>query len=128
VSVCGSADLTASTGVLRYRFGKPGQLEMERPSAADSSSWRNGVHGRSVTYAGGGGTYMRFEAAPYAYVVYSASGRGWGIKSGVMVLDPTRSSPAVRRCSTPARSQLGLALFERAGLQADADELELPAP
>ncbi|MFT3818727.1 MAG: hypothetical protein QM750_13975 [Rubrivivax sp.] len=130
-SVCASADLSTSAGTLQYRFGRPGKLELQwLPAAAvpaAAADWRAGVKAGHVMYAGGGGAYLRFAAPPFDYVVYSASGRGWGRKAGVMVLKDGQRA-AVRRCAAPAQSRMNLAFSERAGLAADEQELELPGP
>jgi hypothetical protein len=132
-AVCGSADLSASAGTLQYRFGRPGKVELQWPPApaaaasAAAADWRAGVKAGQVMYAGGGGAYLRFAAPPFDYVVYSASGRGWGRKAGVMVLKDGQPA-AVRRCTAPARSRMNLAFTQQAGLAADEQELELPGP
>ncbi|MCA0244636.1 MAG: hypothetical protein LCI02_27835 [Proteobacteria bacterium] len=128
-AVCASADLSASAGTLQYRFGRPGKVELQWPpaSAAPAADWRAGVKAGQVMYAGGGGAYLRFAAPPFDYVVYSASGRGWGRKAGVMVLKDGQQA-AVRRCTAPARSRMNLAFKQQAGLATDEPELELPGP
>ncbi len=125
-AVCASADLSASAGTLQYRFGRPGKVELQWPPAA-AADWRAAVKAGQVMYAGGGGAYLRFAAPPFEYVVYSASGRGWGRKAGVMVLKDGQTA-AVRRCTAPARSRMNLAFTQQAGLAADEQELELPGP
>ena len=129
-AVCASADLSASAGTLQYRFGRPGKVELQWPPAptpATAADWRAAVKAGQVMYAGGGGAYLRFAAPPFDYVVYSASGRGWGRKAGVMVLKDGQQA-AVRRCTAPARSRMNLAFKQQAGLATDEPELELPGP
>lgn len=126
VAVCGSADLTTTAGSLQYRFGRAAQLELQWPPVP-AADWRSQVKAGQVMYAGGGGAYLRFAAPAAEYVVYSAVGRGWGRKAGVMVLQDGQQK-SVQRCRAPARSRLGPALARQAGLAEDAEELELPPP
>ncbi len=125
VSACGSADLSPGAGSLSYKFGKSGKAELALPSSNDA--WREQVLRGQVMYAGGGGSYLRFNAEPFAYVVYSAVGRGWGEKNGVMVLKDRRMV-GFHRCVGRVQSELGPALFKRAGVGEDRAAVALPPP
>jgi hypothetical protein len=125
VSVCASNDLTATTGALTYRFGKKNQIEKTLPDRAEG--WRDTLRAGSVMYAGGGGKYLGFKSNEYTYVVYSASGRGWGEKSGVKV-QRDEEEVSVYRCVRSPTFWLTRGLFERAGLEIEDDKIELPAP
>lgn len=128
VSVCASPDLSPTTGMLEYRFTRKGKIELVVPSASSSAAdWRTQVKAGQVMYAGGGGAYLRFEENLHGYVVYSATGRGWGQKHGLMVVAPN-GKQTVQRCQGAVKTQLGSKLAELAGLQRDTDELELPGP
>lgn len=99
---------------------------MVLPKNADSSpDWRSQVASRSLMFSGGGGAYLRFNNQTYAYVVYTATGRGWGEKTGLFVLKDGQTVSKLP-CTGKHESQLGVELFEQAGIAQDADELELP--
>lgn len=125
-SACASAALTAAAGTLQFRLGSLSKAELQWP-AAPAENWRDRVKAGQVMYAGGGGAYLRFAAPPLEYVVYSALGRGWGHKAGVMVLQDGQPK-SVLRCRAPATGTMGPALARRAGLPEDGQELELPPP
>lgn len=128
VAVCSSPDLSPTAGSMQLRFLRRGKLVLELPAHADAATaWRDQVKAGRVMYAGGGGAYLRFEAAGQAHVVYSAIGRGWGTKAGALVLAPG-GTQTVQKCQGPVRSQIGPALAERAGVGPDPEDLELPAP
>lgn len=86
VSVCASKPLSTTKGLLQYRFGNAKQADMVLPKNADSSPDWQQVASRSLMFSGGGGAYLRFNNQTYAYVVYTATGRGWGEKTGLFVL------------------------------------------
>lgn len=126
VSVCASKPLSSTEGYLQYRFGKGDKSEITLPKDASSvANWRKEVTSRSLMFAGGGGAYLRFNNQAYAYVVYTAIGRGWGEKQGLFVLKDGQMI-ANLKCAGKHQTQMGLALFEQAGIAEDAEELELP--
>jgi hypothetical protein len=115
VSVCASQSLSANSGYVQYRFGKLSKIEIAVPMGAAKgasalSGWRSDVRAYSVMYAGGGGSYLRFNLAPFSYVTYSATGRGWGEKQGVMVLKNDKPL-AVHKCVGALTSKQGSAFF-----------------
>jgi hypothetical protein len=55
----------------------------------------------------------------------TATGRGWGEKTGLFVLKDGQMISNLK-CTGKYESQLGWALFEQAGIAQDAQELELP--
>src|ERR1700683_2916905 len=84
ISVCASKDLTAEHGYLQYRFGAPAKVELTIPG--DQPGPPNTSAGsRTLVFSGGGGAYLRFKSGDYDYVVYTAIGRGWGVKDGVAI-------------------------------------------
>jgi hypothetical protein len=126
VSICASKPLTATEGYLQYRFGKGEKSEIALPKdASGSANWRKEVAGRSLMFAGGGGAYLRFANQSFSYVVYTAIGRGWGEKQGLFVLKDGQMISNLK-CTGKHQSQMGLALFEQAGIAEDSEELELP--
>jgi hypothetical protein len=126
VSVCASSALSPTEGYMQYRFGTRARLEAAVPKdVADANDWRGSVESRSLMFAGGGGAYLRFNSAPYAYVTYSAIGRGWPEKRGVMTMKGD-AMIANYPCVGKYRSILGAALFRNAGIAEDRVELELP--
>jgi hypothetical protein len=78
-------------------------------------------------YSGGGGTYLGFKSDEYTYVVYSAFGRGWGEKSGLMVMKDEKEI-SVYRCLRSPYYELTHGLFEKAGLEIEDNKIELPDP
>lgn len=124
VSVC-SADATAGGGssLVQYRFGGPTATELTYPAAG--SDWRQVATGGSLTFSGGGGAFLAFARPPYRYVVYSAIGRGWGERAGVVVEKEGRRI-AHLPCVGPATSELGPDLFSAAGITVADDAFMLP--
>lgn len=123
VAICASDDLTETTGRIQYRFGRPTRVELAYPLAG--ADWRAVSRGGTLTFSGGGGAFMAFENRPYRYVVYTAIGKGWGSKSGVVV---ERSGKRVARlnCTTEPVSELGPDLFSKAGIKPFEEPFELP--
>lgn len=122
IAVCGSPDLTATSGVLQYRFGRSSKAELSYPPAG--ADWRRFTRGGTLMFSGGGGAFLAFSKAPYRYVVYSAIGRGWGSRAGVVV-EKGGQKFASFACNGDASSELGPDLFLRAGI-ATVDDFELP--
>jgi hypothetical protein len=122
IAVCGSPALSTTSGVLQYRFGSASKMELSFPPAG--ADWRTVTRGGTLMFSGGGGAFLAFSRAPYRYVVYSAVGRGWGSKAGVVV-EKEGKRIASLACDGEARSQLGPDLFTRAGI-ATVDDFELP--
>ena len=126
LAVCASPALDAATGWLQYRYGRAGAVELRLPPAhTPADAWRRATRGGALAYSGGGGAYLAFTHAPYRYVVFTASGRGWGHKAGVIV-ERGGQRIAYRACTGPATSQLGPELFERAGIRLIEEDLVLP--
>jgi hypothetical protein len=125
VSACATKDLSDKTGSLIYRFGKKNQPEIMLSKSEEG--WRDTVRAGNVMYAGGGGKYLGFKSNDYTYVVYSAVGRGWGTKQGLMVMKDEKEF-RVHRCVREPYSRLSLDLFEKTGLKVEDNEIELPMP
>lgn len=123
VAVCGSPDISAERGRLQYRFGRPGSLELVYPPA--DADWRAVTRGGVLAFSGGGGAYLAFTNGPYRYVVYTAIGRGWGTKAGVVVEKGGRRVASLP-CKDQEVSELGPDLFARAGVVEDAEMFDLP--
>ena len=123
ISICGSADLTASSGLLQYRFGRPAALELSYPPA--DANWRKTTRGGTLMFSGGGGAFLAFTNAPYRYIVYSAAGQGWGSKAGVVV-ERGGKRIASFACKGKATSELGPDLFSKAGIELANDGFQLP--
>jgi hypothetical protein len=123
ISVCASKDLNKSAGYMQYRFGPKNAPEMQLPPSKShpDSSIKSGL----LMYSGGGGAHLRFPKADYEYVVYTAIGKGWGIKEGVAVQKAGKLVANVP-CKNAAESKLGSDWFDKAGLVADEQEFELP--
>jgi len=124
ISICASKDLARDRGYLQYRFGLPAKIELSVP-ADRSVPPASSVTAGDLMFSGGGGSYLRFKAAGYEYVVYTAVGKGWGEKDGVAVeRDGKRLSHV--SCTDEPVSELGPDLADKAGLKPDAGDFDLP--
>jgi hypothetical protein len=123
ISVCGSRQLSATEGYLQYRYGAKGAPELIYPPTKDAR--REILESGTLMYSGGGGAYLRFKRDDYGYVVYTASGRGWGSRAGVAVEKDGRLAADVR-CKGSAVSEIGPDLFANAGVPADRLGFDLP--
>lgn len=126
VSVCASADISASSGYLQYRFGKPGAGAIELTLPKDERLPPASATGENVGFSGGGGSWLRFVNGNHSYVVYSGIGR-WGQdgqtleKEGIRVENKGKSV-ADLACSGAVTSELGPEWFERTGITAHDEE------
>jgi hypothetical protein len=123
ISVCGSQDLTSSSGLLQYRFGRPAAAELSYPPAG--ADWRQVTRGGTLVFSGGGGAFLAFTNTPYRYIVYSAVGRGWGSKAGVVV-EKYGKQIAKLACKGKAMSEIGPDLFAKAGIERADESFEMP--
>ena len=123
VSVCASPDLSANAGSLQYRFGRLGAAELLYPTA--ETNWRQVTRGGVLTFAGGGGSFLSFARGPYRYVVYTAIGKGWGQKAGVVVEKGGKRVTSLS-CTDKETSDVGPDLFARAGIAEDPAGFDLP--
>jgi len=123
VSVCASPDLSTDSGSLQYRFGRLGAPELLYPAAG--ANWREVTRGGLLTFAGGGGSYLSFAKGPYRYVVYTAIGKGWGQKAGVVVEKGGKRLTSLS-CTDKETSEVGPDLFARAGIAEDPAGFDVP--
>ena len=123
ISVCASKDLSRSSGYLQYRFGPKGAPEIQVPEAREHPE--PSVKSGTLMLSGGGGAWLRFIKGEYGYVVYTATGKGWGTKEGVAVEKAVKLAANIK-CKKAAQSELGKKLFVKAGLSADAKDFTLP--
>ena len=73
VSVCAAG---GAQGYLQYRFGKLGEAsEISQPEAKVVPA--RAAAGEGMSFAGGGGAWLRFTRGAYGYVVYTGIGN-WG--------------------------------------------------
>jgi hypothetical protein len=123
VSVCASKDLSPTAGYLQYRFGPEASPEISFPPETERP--HPYVQAKTLMFSGGGGAYLRFVNGQYGYVVYTAIGKGWGTKDGVVV-EKDGKQVASLKCGKPPVSELGPEFFTSAGLPEDSEEFELP--
>ena len=124
VSVCGSEAISPTVGYVQYRFGIKGQAELLFPHATDSAD-RSTIRSKTLMFSGGGGAYLRFINGDYNYIVYTAVGKGWGTKEGVVVKKDNQQISHLKCLDIPD-SKLGDDFFTSAGLMADQDQFVLP--
>jgi hypothetical protein len=125
VSVCASADLSAASGYLQYRFGQKGTLELAFPDLTKATPVTSYVQARTLMFAGGGGAYLRFINGAHHYIVYTAIGKGWGAKDGVAV-EKNGQLVTNLECRDVPVSKLSEEFFSHAGLSIDRDVFQIP--
>jgi hypothetical protein len=123
LAVCASPVLTTGAGTLQYRFGRQQAADLAYPPAG--SDWRAVTRGGVLMFSGGGGAFLVFTNRDYRYVVYSAVGRGWGEKAGVVVERAGRRVAQVD-CTSAATSEIGPDLFSTAGIAPSDGGFDLP--
>ena len=123
VAVCGSPGLSTSSGSLQYRFGSPSAGGLSYPPTG--ADWRKLTRAGTLIFSGGGGAFLAFDNTPFRYIVYTAVGRGWGSKAGVVV-EKDRKSIASLACKGEVMSELGPDLFSTAGIAESDESFELP--
>jgi hypothetical protein len=123
VSVCASKTISPTAGYLQYRFGPKGSPDLVYPE--DKVHPGPDVQSKTLTFAGGGGAFIRFIRGQYGYVVYTALGRGWGEKAGVAVEKDNKLMVNLP-CKGAVQSEVGPDFFEKAGLTEDQTGFELP--
>lgn len=130
LSVCASESGPHPERYLQYRYGTVGQpIELTIPGEKVSAD--RAAAGKAVGFSGGGGAWLRFRNADYAYIVYSGIGN-WGAKgeklskAGVAV-ERTGKPVANIRCEPDSTiSELGAELFTRFGIKEDHQEFFFP--
>lgn len=123
VAVCASPELAETGGVVQYRFGRPGAAELVYP--AMGADWRTVTRSGGLMFSGGGGAFLAFTNERYRYVVYSAVGRGWGSRAGVVV-EQAGKRIASLACRGAVTSDLGPNLFSAAGIESAEGSFDLP--
>lgn len=124
VAVCASPDLSATEGVVQYRFGPPQAAELAYPPLG--ADWRALTRAGVLMFSGGGGSYLAFARPPYRYVVYTAIGSGWGAKAGVVVEQDGRRIASLACEASTVSSRLGPELFDAAGIAREAGDFDVP--
>ena len=127
VSVCASKSATQNSGYLQYRFGKPDSrdaLELVWPEGEIVAS--KAATGQNEAFAGGGGSWLRFNKGAFSYVVYDGIGR-WGpngetrTKSG-LVVERDNKVIAHLKCSAGPSGELGPEWFEKMAVKPAGNE------
>ena len=123
VSLCSSSLLTSTAGYLQYRFGKIGRdPELVYPTMREHP--KKYFQSGTLTYACGGGAYVKFHSGEYTYVVFTGIGKGWK-KEGVVVQKAGKQI-AHLACQGPWTSEIGPDLFKKADIPQDLDNFEIP--
>jgi hypothetical protein len=124
VSLCARQGEGHAIVSLTYRIGRPGrppELVYPPGPAAPAAHFQ----GSSLMYSGGGGAFIRFDRTGYTYTVFTAIGRGWGQKEGVVV-DSAGKRRVYLPCLQRAESLLGDDWFRYAGIPPASSEFDLP--
>ncbi len=131
VSVCASKDAGLNKGYLQYRFGKVDSsepLEITLPEGQVAPA--KAATGEVVSFAGGGGTWLRFTKAAVTYTVYSGIGN-WGPKGEKrtkegLVVERAGNPVAGLKCLDLTTSLLGPDWFEQVGIKRDDQDFVFP--
>lgn len=123
ISLCASCALTTTSGYLQYRFGKRDRAPELIYPASQAHPAKHFLS-RTLTYAGGGGAYLKFSNGGFSYIVFTGIGKGWE-KEGVVV-NRSGKQIAYLSCAGPWTSAVGPDLFQKAGIPGDPDEFEIP--
>ena len=131
VSVCASRDAGLNKGYLQYRFGKfdsSEPLEIVLPEGRIAPA--KAAIGEVVSFAGGGGTWLRFTKATATYTVYSGIGN-WGPKGEKqtkegLVVERAGKPVASLKCLDLTTSLLGPDWFEKVGIEPGGQDLTFP--
>jgi hypothetical protein len=123
VSLCASSPLTSTSGYMQYRFGKTSH-DPEFVYPATQEHPKHYFQSGTLTYAGGGGAYMKFSNGEYTYVVFTGIGRGWA-KEGVVV-EKSGKQLAYLSCQGAWTSEIGPVLFEQAAIPQDPSDFAIP--
>jgi len=122
-SVCAAQEISAHKGYLQYRFGRKAAPEIVLPNTIALPP--AGVHGKTLSFAGGGGAYLRFVSGHYSYIVYTAVRRGIGSTAGIAVERDDRRIASLC-CTGLVSSEIGPDFFGKAGLPQDTRDFDIP--
>jgi len=131
VSVCASKPAGPNRGYLQYRFGKPDTSEPLDIMLPESRLPPSKVAtGENVAFSGGGGSWLRFAKAPFAYGVYSGIGK-WGPKGEIreksgVVVERQGKAIATLKCTSKPIGELGPYWFEQIGITANGQDFGFP--
>lgn len=131
VSVCASRDAGLNKGYLQYRFGKHDSTEPLEITLPEERIWpARAAAGEVVSFAGGGGTWLRFTKATTTYTVYSGIGN-WGPKGEKqtkegLVVERAGKPVASLKCLDLTTSLLGPDWFEKVGIQPGGQDFAFP--
>ncbi|QIG80464.1 hypothetical protein [Stakelama tenebrarum] len=121
IAIC--ADSAPAQGYVQYRYGQPGNIELQHPAAPQGSGT---LAYATTAYSGGGEAQISFSRGRYTYVVYSRTVRtGFGpegnapeFSAGVTVLRD--GTPIVRKsCDRPETARLDVAAAQHRLPEAD---------
>ena len=127
IAVCGSKDLSATTGYLQFRMtSNDGKPPAALPDDRVRDQFRSYETAATLMFSGGGGAYIRFGTDDNPFVVYTAIGRGFD-ESGAAIESGGKLLTAMK-CTDDPHSQLGPDLFSAAGLPEGQDSLDFDLP
>jgi hypothetical protein len=122
VSLCASPDLSETAGSLRYRFGRPGEVELTYPDdqTPPKAAFRAG------TIGAGRGDFVRFTKSDVTYTIEHADGPRSGQYAGVTIHRGPKRVAALHCTRTPydALGSDGFAPIYRAKLPSEPYGLE----
>lgn len=109
---------------MQYRFGSPAGPELVFPTSREHP--KQHFESGNLTFAGGGGAFLKFKNGAYTYTVFSGIGRGWE-KDGVVVHRAGKQISYLE-CSDVEQSEIGLELFNNAEIPTDPNEGDFEIP
>jgi hypothetical protein len=131
VSVCASADASASRGYVQYRFGTPAPAAApELVLPAQHVVPPQAAIGQTESFSAGGGAWLAFTNGDVSYTVFTGIGN-WGPKGEKRTLDGILVKKggnviAALSCNTPPTSELGPDWFSKVGITGHDEDFEFP--
>ena len=100
ISICASPDLSATTGSIQYRFGRPGAVELSYP--ADPATGRTALTWNTQNHASSQSFNVVFQNGGFTYTVYDQDTMGSASQngSGILIEKPS-AEPISIACTGP---------------------------
>lgn len=99
VSICAPQKSNGTVGDFIYRFGTTNNIEMTLPAKGKTAAATFSTG--TLSYAGGGGQYVRAANGSTEYVVYSGIGQGWEQAGLTVFVQGKRKAELICQQATP---------------------------